>query len=100
MPLANTNLLVPVVVSFQLLSGSGYSNGSPGNAGVLIYPSVTPTGSGLIGLYYTNSSTNYLSVTNLQSDQSFPDTDGCDAVDFNWTTNLTPNLSNGVYSVR
>ncbi len=98
-PLADTNLLTPVITTFQLLSGSGYTLGSSSNASVLIYPSFTPNGSGLIGLYYTNSSTNYLSVTNFNPTNLFlTRTDA--VVDFNWTTNLTPNLSNGVYSVR
>jgi Protein of unknown function (DUF1800)/PA14 domain/CHRD domain len=98
-PLADTNLLTPVVAAFQLLPGSGYSLSGATNANILIYPSITPNGTGLIGLYFTNSSVTYASVTNFNPANFFlTRTDAI--IDFNWTNGTSPNLSNGFYTVR
>jgi hypothetical protein len=98
-PLANTNLATPVIVQLQLQSGANYTVGSESNAAVVIYPSPTPSGTGLLGLYYTNSSTTYTNVNNFNPTNLFlaridP------TVDFNWTNGTSPDLSNGLYTVR
>jgi hypothetical protein len=98
-PLANTNLHTPVVVTLQLLPGAGYTVGNPSNATVIIYPSPTATGAGLLGQYFTNSSTNYSSALNFNpTNQFLTRTDA--VVDFVWSTNTTPNLAGGKYTVR
>jgi len=99
-PVANTNLHAPVIVQLKLLPGANYSVGTQSNANVVIYPSQTANGTGLTGFYYTNSSTTYSSTTNfnpanLITNQIDP------VIDFVWVgTNFSPNLSNGLYSVR
>jgi len=65
LPLADTNLLSPVTAMVKLLPGAKYSLGSASNASVVIYPSPTPTGTGLTAWYYTNSSTTYASTNNF-----------------------------------
>jgi len=98
-PLANTNLHTPVFAQLQLLPGAGYTVGSGSNAGVLIYPSPTPTGTGLTGYYFTNSSTTYTNAVNFNPTNLFL-TRVDPTVDFVWTNGTVPNLSNGLYSVR
>jgi len=99
-PMANTNLQAPVIVQLQLLPGANYSVGTQSNASVVIYPSPTANGAGLTGFYYTNSSTTYSSTNNFNPVNLI--TNKIDpAIDFVWVgTNFTPNLSNGLYSVR
>ena len=70
-PLANTNLQVPVIAQLNLLPGTNYTLGAQTTANVVIYPSATANGAGLTGNYYTNSSTNYLSVTNFNPTNLF-----------------------------
>jgi len=99
LPLANTNLQTPVVVQMNLLSGTGYTVGPFSNASVVIYPSATPNGTGLTGYYYTNSSSTYTSTNNFRTANLL--TNRIDpTVDFVWGPAMTPNLSNGLYSVR
>jgi len=99
-PLANTNLHAPVVVQAQLRDGDGYTVGSSSNASVVIYPSPTAKGTGLLGYYFTNSSANYTNVANFNHTNLFL-TRLDPTVDFVWGgTNPAPNLSNGLYSVR
>ena len=98
-PLANTNRLTPVVAQLQLLSGANYFVGSQSSAGVVIYPSPTASGTGLFAQYFTNSSPTYTNAanfnpTNLLLTRVDP------GIDFVWTNGLSPNLSNGLYSVR
>ena len=99
-PLANTNLQAPVIAQLQLLPGANYTIGSQSNAAVVIYPSPTASGLGLLGQYYTNSSTTYtnsnnFNPTNLILTRIDPN------IDFIWgPTSPPPNLSNGLYSVR
>ena len=99
-PLADTNLLTPVIASLELIPGTGYTIGANSNASVVIYPSPTAIGTGLIGQYYTNSSHTYSSSanfnpTNLILTRLDP------AINFVWgPTSAPPNLSNGLYSVR
>jgi len=99
-PLANPNLQTPVIVQLQLLPGANYSVGPQSNAAVVIYPSPTASGTGLFGQYFTNSSTVYSSTNNFNPVNLI--TNRVDpAVDFVWAgTNVSPNLSNGLYSVR
>jgi len=99
-PLANTNLQTPVIAQLQLLPGANYTVGTESNAAVVIYPSPTASGTGLLGQYYTNSSTTYTNSINFNPTNLF--TNRIDsAIDFVWvSTNLSPNLSNGLWSVR
>jgi hypothetical protein len=98
-PMADTNLPTPVLAQLQLMSGSNYTVGAPGNASVVIYPSPTASGSGLLGQYYTNSSTTYTNSKNFNPTNLFL-TRIDPVIDFIWGTNTTPNLSNGLYTVR
>ncbi|HEX7653827.1 MAG TPA: DUF1800 family protein, partial [Verrucomicrobiae bacterium] len=98
-PLANTNLTAPVCVQLNLSPGTGYFIGAQSNAAVVIYPSATPNGSGLLAQYYTNSSTTYTNSRNFNPTNLFL-TRVDPVVDFNWTNTTSPNLSNGLYSVR
>jgi hypothetical protein len=99
-PLADPNLTAPVIAQLQLAPGPGYALGPDTNASVLIYPSPTPGGTGLLGYYFTNSSANYSSTNNFNPANLI--TNRIDAViDFVWGgPNPPPNLSNGLYSVR
>jgi hypothetical protein len=98
-PLANTNLAAPVIAQWELLPGANYTVGPQSNAAVVIYPSPTATGMGLSGFYYTNCSTTYSNAINFNPTNLFltrvdPD------IDFNWTNGTSPDLSNGLYTVR
>ncbi len=98
-PLADTNLQTPVLATLQLLPGPGYTVGVPSNATVVIYPSSTALGSGVVGMYYTNSSTNYTNGANFNPANLV--TNRIDTnIDFAWTNGTSPNLSNANYSVR
>jgi len=98
-PLANTNLQAPVIAQLQLLPGPGYTVGPASNASVVIYPSPTATGTGLTGYYFTNSSTTYTNAANFNPTNRFlVQVDS--TVDFIWTNGTSPDLSNGLYSVR
>ena len=98
-PLANPSAQTPVVAQLKLLPGANYFAGSPGAASVVIYPSPTASGTGLFAQYFTNSSTVYTNAanfnpTNLILSRIDP------GIDFTWTNGLSPNLSNGLYTVR
>lgn len=98
-PLANTNAQTPVLAAMKLLSGADYTIGASSNASVVIYPSPAPIGGGLTGYYFTNGSATYSSVLNFNSSNLlFIVTNA--TVDFRWTNGSSPNLSNGIYSVR
>ncbi len=97
-PLANTNRLAPAVAQLNLLPGAGYTIGAFNSAGVTIYPSQTPAGTGLTGNYYTNSSATYSSSANFNPANfkfSRLDTN----VDFTFST-TTPFANNGYFCVR
>jgi hypothetical protein len=64
-PLANSNLLSPVIAKLSLMPGSGYTIGTPSDASVVIYPSQTPKGTGLTGQYYTNANSTYTNAANF-----------------------------------
>ena len=98
-PLADTNLATPVIAQLQILLGNGYTIGVQSNAAVVIYPSPTASGTGLLGQYYTNSSTTYTSNRNFNATNLFL-TRIDPVIDFNWTNGTTPDLSNGLYTVR
>ena len=99
-PLANPNLQAPVIAQLQLLPGTDYAIGTESNAAVVIYPSPALSGTGLLGQYYTNSSTTYTNSNNFNPTNLFL-TRIDPAIDFVWGgTNLPPNLSNGLYTVR
>ncbi len=98
-PMANTNLATPVLAQLELLSGNNYTLGNSGNACVVIYPSPTASGSGLLGQYYTNSSTTYTNSRNFNPTNLFL-TRLDPVIDFNWTNGTSPDLSNGLYTVR
>ena len=98
-PLANTNLMTPVIARLNLLPGTGYTLGSPTNASVVIYPSATASGTGLLGQYFTNSSTTYTNAKNFNP-ANFITNRTDPVIDFTWTNGTSPNLSNGLYTVR
>jgi uncharacterized protein (DUF1800 family) len=98
-PLADTNLQAPAIVQMQLLSGNNYTVGTGSNAAIVIYPSPSGLGSGLLGHYYTNSSLTYGSSTNFNPTNLFL-TRVDPTVDFNWTNGTMPDLSNGLDTVR
>jgi uncharacterized protein (DUF1800 family) len=98
-PLADASLQAPVIAQVQVLPGPNYFVGTESNAAVVIYPSPTAKGTGLLGEYYTNSSTTYTNANNFNPTNLFltrvdPD------IDFDWTNGTSPDLSNGLYSVR
>ena len=88
-PLANTNLLKPVVAMLKVLPGTGYTVGTASNASVTISPSQTPKGTGLTGQYYTNSNATYSSNAKFQRGQSQAH-QARHNVDFTWGTTSTP----------
>ena len=98
-PLADTNLHAPVIVQMQLLPGTNYTVGAGSNASVVIYPSPNPAGNGLMGYYYTNSSSTYTNAANFNPTNLFL-TRLDPVIDFVYTNGTVPNLSNGLYSVR
>jgi uncharacterized protein (DUF1800 family) len=99
MPMADTNLSAPVLAQWDLLPGAGYTTGADSNAIVVVYPSPTPHGTGLLGLYYTNSSITYTNGNNFNPTNLFY-TNIDPVIDFIWTNGTSPDLSNGLYSVR
>jgi hypothetical protein len=99
-PLANTNLLTPVVLQLNVQPGSGYTVGSSSNASVIVYPSQTPNGTGLTGFYFTNSSPTYANSANFNS-ANLKLTRLDPGINFNWgSTNYLPITNGGYYSIR
>ncbi|MGP8239662.1 MAG: DUF1800 family protein [Limisphaerales bacterium] len=98
-PLANTNLQTPAWAQLSLVPGSGYTLGSSATASVLIYPSSTAKGTGLLGQYFTNASTTYTNSKNFNP-ANLVLTRIDPAINFNWTNGTVPDLSGGFYSVR
>jgi uncharacterized protein (DUF1800 family) len=98
-PMANTNLLSPVLASVKVLAGSGYKQGSANTASVLIYPSANPLGRGLTAQYFTNSSASYSNAANFNpSNLVMGRVDP--TVDFTWGTASLPFTNSGYYTVR
>ncbi|HTQ50880.1 MAG TPA: DUF1800 family protein [Candidatus Acidoferrales bacterium] len=98
-PLANPTLPVPVIAQLEVLPGANYTVGAQSNAAVVIYPSPTASGTGLLGQYYTNSSATYTNAANFNPTNLFL-TRVDRTIDFNWTNGTSPDLSNGLYTVR
>jgi hypothetical protein len=89
-------LLAPLAAMLKVLPGSGYTVGGFSNASVTIFPSQTPSGTGLTGYYYTNSSSTYASSANFNpANLKFTRVDT--NIDFTWST-TTP-FTNGGYCV-
>ena len=98
-PLANTNRTTPVIATINLMAGTGYQLGSAKTASIVIYPSGTPSGTGLLGQYFTNSSATYSSAANFNpTNLVLTETDP--TVDFIWGTGTAPITNSGYYSVR
>jgi len=99
-PLANANLLSPVVAKVTLNPGAGYTVGTPNNASVLIYPSQTPSGTGLTAQYYTNANATYANIANFNPTNLIitrTDTN----IDMIWSPiNLPPTGSSNYFCVR
>ena len=72
-----------MLAQLQLLPGTNYFIGAQSNAAIVIYPSPTASGNGLLGQYYTNSSTTYTNSKNFNPTNLFL-TRLDPAVDFNW----------------
>jgi hypothetical protein len=98
-PMTDTNLATPVLVPLELVPGTYYTLGTPSNANIVVYPSPTATGTGLLGQYYTNSSTIYTNSKNFNPTNLFMTRIDPD-IDFIWSNGMSPNLSNGYYTVR
>jgi hypothetical protein len=98
-PLTHASLLTPVVARLNVLPGSGYTLGNPTNASIIIYPSQTPTGTGLTGNYFTNASATYASPLNFAAG-NLKMTRLDPTVDFTWGTTSLPFANNGYYCVR
>jgi hypothetical protein len=97
-PLANTNRLSPVVASMRVTSGAGYAIGTFSNASVVIYPSPTPTGTGLTAQYWDNAHSNYVNAANF-SGTNVSKVDP--KIDFQWGTNApVPGIANTTFTVR
>ena len=97
-PMANTNLLSPVVATMKVQGGAGYAVGTASNASVVVYPSPTPTGTGLSAQYFDNASSTYTNAANF-SGASVARLDA--KIDFIWSTNSpAPGIANTTYSVR
>ena len=97
-PRANPSLMAPVVAMLKVQPGPGYTVGVFSNASVTIYPSQTPSGTGLSGSYYTNSSFSYASNANFNpANWRFTRVDT--NIDFTWGT-TTPFANNGYFGVR
>ncbi|HMP81782.1 MAG TPA: DUF1800 family protein, partial [Verrucomicrobiota bacterium] len=99
-PKANTNRVSPVIATLKGLPGANYQLGNASNASVVIYPTTTPTGSGLLGQYYTNASTTYANSANFNPANHLV-TRVDPVIDFSWGTPATPPITNnGRYTVR
>ena len=99
-PLTNPGRLSPVATTLSILTGTGYTIGTPASASMTIYPSQSALGTGLIGQYYTNSSATYSSTANFNAaNLKLTRTDG--PIDFNWgATNYLPITNAGYYTIR
>ncbi|HTL58890.1 MAG TPA: DUF1800 family protein [Candidatus Limnocylindrales bacterium] len=98
-PLANTNRLTPAIATVDILAGTGYQVGSASNASVVIYPAATPSGTGLLGQYFTNSSATYSSSANFNS-TNLVLTQTDPTIDFIWGSTNAPFSNSGYYTVR
>ncbi|HEX4119434.1 MAG TPA: DUF1800 family protein [Verrucomicrobiae bacterium] len=98
-PLANTKLAAPVVAQLKVQAGANYTVASSNTAAVVIYPSPSTSGTGLTGLYYTNSSSTYSNSANFNpGNLKMIRTDP--TINFVWGTTTNPIPNNGHYCVR
>ena len=88
-PLYNAVLKTTRTVIVSLGSGGGYTVGSPSQAVVTIYPSQTPAGTGLTGVYTTGSSTTYANSANFNTTTASGFTRVDPTVDFVFSTTST-----------
>ena len=98
-PLANPSLMTPANAMLKVLAGTKYTVGTASNASIVIYPSSTPSGTGLTGQYYTNANATYSSNANFNA-ANLKLTRLDPTIDFTWGTVTTPITNNGYYSVR
>ena len=97
-PKTNPSRLVPGVAMLSVLPGSNYTVGPFDSAAITINPSSTPTGTGLSGDYYTNSSPTYTNGANFNpANKMFSRVDT--NIAFTWGTS-TPFPNNGHFCVR
>lgn len=64
-PVANPATLVAKAATLTVQPHAAYNIGAPGNASVIIQPSVVPTGTGLLGQYFDSASSTYGNATNF-----------------------------------
>lgn len=101
-PLANTNRKSPALCTLNLLPGGGYAVGAQSNASVIIYPSPTPAGTGLLGQYWDNTNaSSYVSAPNLTTG-ALVATRLDPKINFVWgVTNLPPGMTTALtFQVR
>jgi uncharacterized protein (DUF1800 family) len=60
-PKANTNRTAPGLANVTLQPGAGYERGSPSSAGIVVNPSPSPAGTGLLAQYYDRTNTSFSS---------------------------------------
>lgn len=98
-PLANNTRLSPAIAMMKVIGGMGYTIGNSSNASVVIYPSPTGTGTGLLGQYYTNSSATYSNAANFNpTNLIFTRLDP--AVNFIWSNTAPPITNATQYTIR
>ena len=98
-PLADTSLQTSVIAQMKLMAGTNYTLNYASNASVVIYPSMTPGGTGLTGNYYLNSSSTYASANNFNP-ANLTLTRVDPTVDYIWGTTTNPIPNAGAYTVR
>jgi fibro-slime domain-containing protein len=98
-PLADTNLDAPVIAMLELAPGTNYTIGTASNASVVIYPSPTGKGTGLMGYYYTNANSTYTNAANFNP-ANFKMSRLDPTINFVWGNTTNPITNNGYYCVR
>jgi len=85
----------------KLTPAKSSSTAGGGTHAIVIYPAAagTPTGAGLTGQYFTNSSSIYSNSANFNPANLFRTTNDA-TINFVWSPATVPNLSNGFYTVR
>jgi hypothetical protein len=70
-----------------------------GKVSLVVYPSVSSTGTGLTGQYYNGSNPIYTNAANFYPGNQFFTTND-PVIDFRWGPGMSPNLSNTLATVR
>jgi uncharacterized protein (DUF1800 family) len=84
----------------KLQPGTAHAaSGTAAKATLAVYPKAMLSGTGLTAQYFTNASSTYASTNNFRP-QNLILTRDDPGIDFTWGPPMTPNLSNGVFSVR